>query len=94
MATIERTIDPLVPGARLERQEFLRRFEAMPHLKNAELIGGIVYMPSRVSRDHGVRDNRLSTWLGVYAAVLSVLQQGLQSAEHATFVSHLMRRRS
>jgi hypothetical protein len=65
MATIERAIDPLVPGAKLERQEFLRRFEAMPHVKNAELIGGIVYMPSPVSRDHGVRDNRISTWLGV-----------------------------
>src|SRR4051812_4970632 len=40
----------------------------MPHVKKAELIGGIVYMPSPVSRNHGTRDFRLSTWLGVYAA--------------------------
>ena len=45
MATIERSIDPLVPRARPELQEFLRRFEAMPHLKSAELVGGIVYVP-------------------------------------------------
>jgi Putative restriction endonuclease len=82
MATIERAIDPLIPEAKLERQEFLRRFEAMPDVKNAELIGGIVYMPSPVSRDHGVRDNRLSTWLGVYAA----FTPGCEAADNSTWL--------
>lgn len=68
MATVEEAITPLVPGERLTRDEFLRRYEAMPHVKKAELIGGIVYMSSPVSRDHGTRDGRLSTCLGVYAA--------------------------
>jgi Uma2 family endonuclease len=82
MATVEQSIGSLVPGERLAREEFLRRFEAMPHVKNAELIGGIVYMPSPVSRDHGIRDNRLSTWLGVYAA----FTPGCEAADNSTWL--------
>jgi hypothetical protein len=33
---------PLREGDRLTRNEFLRRWEAMPELKRAELINGIV----------------------------------------------------
>jgi len=42
MATVEREleIEPLVAGDRLTREEFLRRWEAIPELKKAELIGG------------------------------------------------------
>ena len=36
-------IPPLVHGERLMRAEFERRFDAMPHLKKAELIEGVVY---------------------------------------------------
>src|SRR5262245_43605795 len=42
---------PLRAGERLTCDEFLRRWEAMPDLKHAELIGGIVYMPSPVSTE-------------------------------------------
>ncbi len=42
------TILPLENGDRLTRQEFERRYEAMPNLKKAELIEGIVYMRGRV----------------------------------------------
>jgi Uma2 family endonuclease len=66
MATVECEIEPLVPGDRLTREEFLRRWENMPQVKRAELIGGIVYMPSPVSFEHGESD--LTTWLRVYAA--------------------------
>ena len=38
-------LPPLREGDRLTREEFLRRWEAMPDLKWAELIDGIVYMP-------------------------------------------------
>jgi hypothetical protein len=46
---IERTapsIPPLRNGDRLSRAEFERRYDAMPHLKKAELIEGVVYIPS------------------------------------------------
>ena len=58
---------PLFAGQRLKREEFLRRWEAMPELKNAELIGGLVYMASPVSRAHGTHDLLLHSWLGQYA---------------------------
>ncbi len=59
---------PLWPGQRLTRDEFLRRWEALPEVKRAELIGGLVYMASPVTADHARRDSLLITWLGVYAA--------------------------
>ena len=55
-------------GDRLRSQEFLRRYEAMPDLKKAELIEGIVYMGSPVSAEHGEPDGLIHTWLGLYAA--------------------------
>ena len=58
----------LEPGDFLTQEEFLRRYEAMPHLHKAELIGGIVYMPSPVSIEHSEHDSPVATWLGTYAA--------------------------
>ena len=52
----------------LTRAEFLRRWEAHPEIKNAELIGGMVFMPSPLSVQHGDRDSDVGTWLGVYRA--------------------------
>ncbi len=59
----------LEPGDRLSRAEFERRYEAMPHVKKAELIEGVVYMPSpvRINR-HGSPHFRLIGWLAVYEA--------------------------
>src|SRR5262245_3988144 len=68
MSAVPQSVAPLVPGDKLSREEFLRRWEAMPHVKFAELIGGIVYMPSPLSRDHGTTDIHADTWLGTYAA--------------------------
>jgi Uma2 family endonuclease len=60
---------PLEPGDRLTREEFERRYDAMPRLKKAELIEGVVYMPSPVRhRRHGQPHFRLICWLGVYEA--------------------------
>ncbi|MCH9054205.1 MAG: hypothetical protein IIA72_24720, partial [Proteobacteria bacterium] len=36
-------VPELKAGDRLTRVEFERRYEAMPHLKKAELIEGVVY---------------------------------------------------
>jgi hypothetical protein len=38
-------LPPLEPGARVTRAEFERRYEAMPRLKKAELIDGVVCIP-------------------------------------------------
>lgn len=57
----------LEPGDRLTRAEFERRYEAMPHLKKAELIEGIVYMPASVRlRKHGSPHSRIIGWLSYY----------------------------
>jgi Uma2 family endonuclease len=62
-------IPPLENGDRLTRAEFERRYQAMPGLKKAELIEGVVHMPSPVryqghSRPHG----HLMAWLVNYEA--------------------------
>jgi Uma2 family endonuclease len=67
MATVEESIPPLVEGQRLTRDEFLRRWEAMPDLKRAELIGGVVYLPSPASLPHGRSDGKIAAILGAYA---------------------------
>ena len=60
---------PLKHGEQLTRDEFERRYEAMPHLKKAELIGGIVYMGSPVRADiHGKPHGYIMAWIGVYCA--------------------------
>jgi len=69
MATVvEPRVPPLSPGDKLTREEFLRLWEAHPEIKNAELIGGLVYMPSPVSVQHGGMENKVGTWLGTYSA--------------------------
>ncbi|MFN7922397.1 MAG: Uma2 family endonuclease [Bryobacteraceae bacterium] len=59
---------PLRDGDRLTRDEFLRRWDAMPDLKHAELLDGVVYLPSPVSTPHGRHHSHLDNWLGNYAA--------------------------
>ena len=60
---------PLEPGDRLARDEFERRYDAMPGLKKAELIEGVVYMPSPVRlRRHGQPHFHLVGWLATYTA--------------------------
>jgi Uma2 family endonuclease len=54
-------------GDRLTAREFLRRWEAMPELKNAELIDGIVFMAFPVSESHAFLHQNLSGWLWLYA---------------------------
>lgn len=62
-------IPPLENGDRLTRWEFERRYEVMPHIKKAELIEGVVYMPPPVRFEgHGEPHCQVITWLGVYCA--------------------------
>ncbi len=74
-------IPPLKPGDRLTRDEFEQRYAAMPHLKKAELIEGVVYMPSILRFDiHGEPHADIMTWLGVYR----VATPGVRLGDNAT----------
>ncbi|MBM3738396.1 MAG: Uma2 family endonuclease [Acidobacteria bacterium] len=67
MALREARIEPLATGQRMDVEEFVRRWDALPDLKNAELIDGVVYVASPLGPDHGEQDFRLHVWLGYYA---------------------------
>ena len=71
---------PLEPGDRLTAREFERRYRAMPHLKKAELVEGVVYMPSPVHVGHAVAHSFAVGWLAVYVATTP----GVQLADNAT----------
>jgi Uma2 family endonuclease len=67
------TTSPRVPvlcaGDKLTRDEFERRYAAMPDLKKAELIEGVVYMGSPVRYEqHALPENSLHAWLVFYQA--------------------------
>jgi len=69
MQTRDDVVPALENGDRLTRAEFERRYEAMPHLKKAELIEGVVYVPSPVRhRQHGLPHAHLIGWLFQYTA--------------------------
>jgi hypothetical protein len=74
-------IPPLENGDRLSRAEFERRYVAMPNLKKAELIEGVVYMPSPVRFDrHGEQHLSLICWAGTYMA----FTKGVRAADNAS----------
>ncbi|MDH6100166.1 Uma2 family endonuclease [Anabaenopsis sp. FSS-46] len=63
------TIPPLENGDKLTRHEFERRYHAMPNLKKAELIEGVVYVASPVrAKQHGKPHARIMGWLIAYEA--------------------------
>jgi Uma2 family endonuclease len=81
MATSDPTAAPRVPqletGDHLTAREFLERFDAMPGLKKAELIDGVVYVPSPARWDHhGLQHKALGTVLGIYWAYTPGVQAG------------------
>lgn len=74
-------LPPLESGDRLTRYEFEQRYQAMPHLKQAELIEGVVYVasPVRIS-NHGRPHAKIIGWLLVYQAATP----GVDLADNAT----------
>lgn len=71
------TTPPLENGDRLTRTEFERRYAAMPKLKKAELIEGVVYVPAALRfRSHAEPHSRIMTWLGVYQAFTPGIEIG------------------
>lgn len=78
---VEPALPPLDNGDRLTRAEFERRYEAMPQLKKAELIEGVVHMPSPVRLEqHGEPQMDLIGWLAVYRANTP----GIRGGDNAT----------
>lgn len=73
-------VPPLENGDRLTRCEFERRYALRPDLKKAQLIEGIVYMPSPVSLVHAEAHSAIQSVLGVYAAFTT----GVRAADNAT----------
>lgn len=61
-------VPPLEAGDRLTRDEFHRRYLLHPEIKKAELIEGVVYVPSPVSYHHSGPHALASAWLTLYAA--------------------------
>jgi hypothetical protein len=80
-AELNSAVPPLENGDRLTRAEVERRYEAMPHLKKAELIEGVVYVPSPVRYlQHGVPHAQLIGWLIQYAAHTPGIEVGDNSS--------------
>ena len=79
MSTAEQVSKPLVSGERLSREEFLRRWEALPELKFAELLEAVVYVPSPLSLPHGSQDFVVAHWLGDYAQATPGCDGGLNT---------------
>jgi Uma2 family endonuclease len=70
-------VPPLRSGDHLTRDEFERRYQAMPMGNKAELIEGVVHMPSPVSaQEHGEPHFDLITWLGFYRAYTPNIRGG------------------
>jgi Uma2 family endonuclease len=71
MSPIERsvqipTLAPLVEGQRLDQATFHERYEQMPAGTRAELINGVVHMPSPVGPEHGRATIPAHVWLSYY----------------------------
>jgi len=65
--TLDVDTPPLRDGDRLTAGEFHRRYEAMPNVKQVNLVNGVVHMasPIRLER-HGGPQGAVQTWFGQY----------------------------
>ena len=71
----------LETGDVLSREEFERRYHLMPNVKKAELIEGVVHMPSPVRFDfHAAPHAALITFLGTY----QTFTPGIRVADNST----------
>ena len=88
MVTLSRTTQtllrlPLVEaGDHLDQVTFHERYKAMPPAFRAELIGGVVIVPSPLSWGHGVYHARVMAWLVSYC----IATPGTQTADNTTTI--------
>jgi len=84
MSTVKRprvaSLPVLIAGQRLDQPTFHERYEAMPPETRAELVGGVVYMPSPMRRDHGTEGRIGAGWLFYY----QLKTPGVKGADGAT----------
>src|SRR6266511_3787711 len=73
---------PLENGDHLDQKTFHARYEAMPPDTRAELIGGIVFMPSPLKRPHGRFHVKLNSWLEEYEEATP----GVEAFDNATAI--------
>ncbi len=70
-------LPPLENGDRLTRHEFERRYQAMPHIKKAELIEGVVYVASPLRFEpHAEPHSSIVGWLWVYRSATPGVRLG------------------
>jgi Uma2 family endonuclease len=74
------TLPPLEQGDHLDQQTFHARYEAMPPGTRAELIEGIVHMPSPARNLHGRAQTLAIHWLATY----DIATPGTKSVDNAT----------
>jgi hypothetical protein len=77
-----RPFPPLEAGDHLEQATFHERYKATPSELRAELIGGIVIVPSALSPGHGEYHALVMGWLTQYWIATS----GAQARDHATTI--------
>jgi Uma2 family endonuclease len=85
MSDQARVADPprtLVEGLRLDQRLFHALYQATPRGTRAELIDGVVYMPSPDSIDHGLAQVSVIMWLGQYVEQTP----GVQALDNATTI--------
>jgi len=77
----KKTIPPLNPGDKLTRVEFHLRYQAHPEIKKAELIEGVVYMPSPLRfEQHSHPHAAFMGWIFNYSA----FTPGVRAGDNAT----------
>ena len=72
--TQSRTLPPLVDGQRLDQPTFHERYAAMPEKTRAELVDGVVFMPSPLRGAHGEADRMIGGWLFCYQRAVPCLR--------------------
>ena len=83
MVSPKTCIPLLESGDRLTREEFHRRYLARPDIKKAELVEGVVYVPSPARFDlHGEPHANIVCWLGTYKA----RTPGVRLGDNATVI--------
>lgn len=76
------TIPLLENGDRLSREEFHRRYEAMPENVKAELIKGVVYFRTKTKVSHGEANATIVGLIGLY----SINSLGTNFVIHPTLI--------
>ena len=82
MAKATSAILPLEAGDHLDQALFHEQYKAMPSGFRAELIGGIVIVPSPLSSEHGEYHALVMTWLGHYW----IATPGTRTRDNATAI--------